>query len=264
MKISAEAADAYQKILALGAGKMIEPLSAYEHVETILTTEIFASGEAKPPIVKTSRGKGNFIFLGHGCDASRINIRMSGSNNVLFFGAHSNASQTLLDFSGDDIRFYFGAFSTAVTMSVMIVGPGTVSIGDECLLSTRVHFSNTDGHSIYDAATRQRLNVNEDVTVEDHVWVSRDVVISKGVTLGKDCVVGQGALVTKSVEPASVAVGIPARSIQSGVTWSRMNAENLDEMEASKRHQGYLERVDALKQRIAQQHAEHRVAIVAE
>ena len=40
-----------------------------------------------------------------------------------------------------------------------------------------------------------------------------NAVILQGVTLGRGCIVGAGAVVTRSIPPWSIAMGVPARVV---------------------------------------------------
>ncbi len=51
------------------------------------------------------------------------------------------------------------------------------------------------------------------IEIGEDVWVGANVTILDGVTIGNGCVIGAGSVVTKSIPPFSVAVGIPARVI---------------------------------------------------
>jgi maltose O-acetyltransferase len=52
------------------------------------------------------------------------------------------------------------------------------------------------------------------IILEDNVWLGARVTILKGVTIGHDSVIGAGSVVTKSIPPRSVAVGVPASVIK--------------------------------------------------
>lgn len=52
------------------------------------------------------------------------------------------------------------------------------------------------------------------VIIEEGVEVGMGATILPGVTIGKNSIVGAGAVVTKSIEPYSVMVGVPARLIR--------------------------------------------------
>ncbi len=48
------------------------------------------------------------------------------------------------------------------------------------------------------------------VIIEDDVWIGAGARILGGVTIGQGSVIGAGAVVTKSIPPGSIAVGVPA------------------------------------------------------
>lgn len=52
------------------------------------------------------------------------------------------------------------------------------------------------------------------VELEEDVWIGAHCVILDGVTIGQGSVIAAGAVVTKSIEPMSVAAGIPASIIK--------------------------------------------------
>jgi acetyltransferase-like isoleucine patch superfamily enzyme len=59
------------------------------------------------------------------------------------------------------------------------------------------------------------------VRIEDDVWLGAHVIVTKGVTIGRGSVIGAGSVVTKSIPPFSVAVGVPAQVISSRRSASR-------------------------------------------
>jgi galactoside O-acetyltransferase len=59
------------------------------------------------------------------------------------------------------------------------------------------------------------------------VWLGARVVVLSGVEIGERSVIGAGSVVSTSIPPYSVAVGVPARIIRQR-THSKLPAENLD------------------------------------
>jgi acetyltransferase-like isoleucine patch superfamily enzyme len=51
-------------------------------------------------------------------------------------------------------------------------------------------------------------------TIEDNVAVGVGAVILPKVTIGKGSLVGAGAIVTRSVEPRTLVMGVPARRMR--------------------------------------------------
>ena len=54
----------------------------------------------------------------------------------------------------------------------------------------------------------------EDVIIEADAWIGRNVTILSGVHIGRGCTIGAGAIVSKSLPPYCVAVGVPAKPIK--------------------------------------------------
>lgn len=90
---------------------------------------------------------------------------------------------------------------------VQIIAWEPVSIGSDFMGSSGLHI-NTGGH---DPQTMQPQC--GPVTVGDRVWCGVDVTILAGVTIGNDVVIGAGSVVCKDIPSNSIAVGVPARVI---------------------------------------------------
>ena len=56
--------------------------------------------------------------------------------------------------------------------------------------------------------------VIDDIIIESDVWIGRNVTILAGVHIGRGSTVGAGAVVTKSLPPYCVALGVPAKPIK--------------------------------------------------
>lgn len=94
--------------------------------------------------------------------------------------------------------------------------------GQDCMFSDGVLVQSSDQHGIVEVSTRTIVNGDrKHVRLGDHVWLGRSATLMPGVTIGSGVIVGTGALVTADVEPMCVAVGVPARTIKRGFTWSR-------------------------------------------
>lgn len=97
---------------------------------------------------------------------------------------------------GEDILISHQAF---------IQGAGGISFGSRIMVGPRVMLIST-GH---DLVTRHSMS--HPIVIEDDVWLGAGCTVLAGVRIGRGSVVGAGAVVTKSIEPYSVAVGVPAR-----------------------------------------------------
>jgi acetyltransferase-like isoleucine patch superfamily enzyme len=51
------------------------------------------------------------------------------------------------------------------------------------------------------------------VVIEDDVWIGYGAIILTGVKVGRGAIVGAGSLVTKDIEPYTIAIGVPAHFV---------------------------------------------------
>jgi acetyltransferase-like isoleucine patch superfamily enzyme len=122
-----------------------------------------------------------------------------------------------------------------------IRGQGGVRIGDGVYTGTHVQIAAVNHvYSDPDRFIKDQGITAVGITIEDDVWLGSNVVVVDGVTIGKGCVVGAGAVVTKSLPPYSVAVGMPARVIK-----DRRDASAVKQQVAAQVHYGELEQMRA-------------------
>jgi acetyltransferase-like isoleucine patch superfamily enzyme len=64
------------------------------------------------------------------------------------------------------------------------------------------------------AVTEQGYRIKGPTIIGDNVWCGVNVAIMGGVTIGERCVIGANSVVTRDLEPYTVAAGSPARVIR--------------------------------------------------
>jgi acetyltransferase-like isoleucine patch superfamily enzyme len=96
----------------------------------------------------------------------------------------------------------------------MIYGHGDVTIGDDCLIAMGSKIISAN-HFVPDKniLIRNCPDIKKRIIIGNDVWLGADVKVLAGVSIGNGCVVGAGSVVTKSLEPYSIAIGVPARVI---------------------------------------------------
>ena len=96
--------------------------------------------------------------------------------------------------------------------NLTLVDDATVTIGNNVMMGPGVTIS-TAGHPI-DPELRLRGQFSLPVVIEDGVWLGSGVMINPGVTIGRNSVIGAGSVVTRSIPPNVVAVGVPCRVLR--------------------------------------------------
>jgi acetyltransferase-like isoleucine patch superfamily enzyme len=97
--------------------------------------------------------------------------------------------------------------------------PGSIAIGDGCLIAGGTEISVSDMHSIVSIDSGLRVNPPRNVTVGNRVWIGAHALILKGTAIGNGSIVGANAVVTRDVPENCAAAGNPARVVKDRVTW---------------------------------------------
>jgi acetyltransferase-like isoleucine patch superfamily enzyme len=93
---------------------------------------------------------------------------------------------------------------------------GSTHIGSHVQIAPHCGFSPYE-HSFDDLGAdirQQGISTAGDIVLGDNAWLGLAVQVLDGVTIGAGTVVGAGAVVTKSLPPDCVAVGVPARVVR--------------------------------------------------
>ena len=114
--------------------------------------------------------------------------------------------------------------------------PYLVTIGNNVRINSNVSFVTHDGGVWVLRHLKEEykdIDLFAPIQVKDNVHIGTGVIVMPGVTIGSNCIIGCGAIVTKSIPDNSIAVGVPARVI-----------ETIDEYE--KKHIGDFHHTKAL------------------
>jgi acetyltransferase-like isoleucine patch superfamily enzyme len=110
--------------------------------------------------------------------------------------------------------FEIGNYSYIGCNAVMGAGGGGIKIGSNVLIGQTVNM-HSERHVIEDTTVpiRDQGISYQGIIIEDDVWIGSKATILDGVIIGKGAVIGAGAVVTKSIPPYGIAVGVPAKVI---------------------------------------------------
>lgn len=135
---------------------------------------------------------------------------------------------------GGDI--YLGKGSSLAKGVMLRAFGGSIEIGSDCTVNPYCILDGGGGlvigngvriasHTVIVASNHNFSDPNkfiheqglsgEGIVIEDDVWIGAGAQVLDGVTISKGTVIGAGSVVTKSTEPNSVVVGVPARKISS-------------------------------------------------
>ncbi|MFZ2990448.1 glycosyltransferase [Ideonella sp.] len=230
----------------LGMGKRVELPSAEERPTALSIAEVAPATSPTPQVSLTypglkDNGKENRIEIGAGV-VGPASIVINGNNNLVRIGARTRVPNLKIDIRGDgcevvigercvlageftcrdrQTRLRVGSKSTMMGAKITLHESGLIEIGEDCMFAGEVRMDTSDMHSIIDASTGQRLNPPGDIHIGEHVWIGFGCYVLKGIRIGEHSVVGACAVVAQDLPPNSLAVGVPAKVIRSGVSWHR-------------------------------------------
>jgi acyl-[acyl carrier protein]--UDP-N-acetylglucosamine O-acyltransferase len=152
-------------------------------------------------------------------DFSRVswkpNARLSLGDDVYFEGACIFERESAQVKIGS--RTYFGG---------LISCAAEVEIGEDVLISQAGYIADHNSHAVdfegrchdvsdWIAGEKNWSGVEiAPVRIGDKAWIGYGVLILPGVTIGEGAVIGAGSVVTRSIEPFTVAAGNPAKPIR--------------------------------------------------
>lgn len=122
-------------------------------------------------------------------------------NAIIYYGAEIRCHS----------RLKIGKGSIIGDKSILDARNGII-IGQNVNMSTNVSIY-TEQHDHRDPYFRSNSDGSFRVKIENRAWIGPNVIILHGVTIGEGAVIAAGAVVTKDVEPFTIAGGIPAKKI---------------------------------------------------
>ncbi len=167
-------------------------------------------------------GPGNITIDKNCLIASHCNVCASDYD---FSGSHALVKGKILIHEGAHIDHgvYLQSLGGCIEVGEMtyigpyvcMAGPGNITIGKNCLIASHSSaYANNHIFSDPHISIDSQGVTCESIVIEDDCWLGTGVRVLDGVTIGKGSIIGAGAVVTKSLPPYSIAVGVPAKVIR--------------------------------------------------
>lgn len=166
-------------------------------------------------------GRDGVVELGRDVRLFDCTIILRGTAPRLVIGADTRLRGVRIVVEDRGSRLIIGP-STSMTGAVLQSKEGgLVQIGADCMVGSGAEVSNSDSHSLLDAASGERLNPARDIILGDHVWIGSGAWVSKGARIGSGSVVAARSRVVGEVPAHVLVAGSPAVIKRTGVTWDR-------------------------------------------
>lgn len=127
--------------------------------------------------------------------------------------------------------------------------PYLISMGDNVRITKGVRFITHD-RSLWVPKNLGLVDKKADffgkIVIGNNVNIGWDAIIMPGVQIGDNCIIAAGAIVTKNIPDNSVAVGMPAKVLESVQEYAdkKRNSCVLTKNMTSEEKKAYLEQID--------------------
>lgn len=169
-------------------------------------------------ISQVDSGRNNTVLVGDKSHVDRIII--NGDRNTIKIGRNCKLRGQIV-VKCNDGYIEIGDGTTSMGVMIHMHESSRIVIGRDCMFSGGIWMDTSDNHSIIDLESGNRINPCNPIVIGDHVWVGRMTTILKGSRIGSNSIVGAGSVARGEIPPNSIATGVPARVVRTGVTWDR-------------------------------------------
>lgn len=182
-------------------------------------------------------------FLGEKPKLTNSQINFHGKNNILVCEDDVHLWNCRIDFNLDNSVLYLSSnvydYSLNISLhknNVCYIGKNNffngrttfvlseaknIVLGGDCFISYNVIFRTSDGHCIYDDATKRRINYAKSIYVGDHVWFGQNSMVFKGSRIGSGSVIGANSVISNHQIPSNTTyAGSPVRLIHENTFWT--------------------------------------------
>jgi len=173
-------------------------------------------------------GRNNHVVIGEGTVISGGLVELRNHESAVYIGAGCRLAGSFRC-RARDTHIRIGDRTTIMMAYLSLHEAGTITIGEDCMLSGDITMDVSDMHSILDVETGERINPPQDIEIGDHVWLAHGVRIMKGAQIGQHSVIGSRSMVLGVIPAHSLAVGAPARVVRAGITWDRRRLSPKDQ-----------------------------------
>lgn len=196
-------------------------------------------------------------FIGELPKLTNSQINFNGKNNILICEEDIHLWNSRIDFNLNDSVLYLSSnihdYSVNISLhknNVCFIGKNNyfngrtnfvlseaknIIMGDDCFVSYNVVFRTSDGHCIYHANSKDRMNYAKSIYIGDHVWFGQNAMVFKGSKIGSGAIVGANSVVSnKTVKSNTTSAGAPLRIIHEDTFWTPHSNNGWGEEEIQK------------------------------
>ena len=143
-------------------------------------------------------GKNNILYCEPNVNIVNSSIRFLGNNSLIYLSSNKNNYPLNVQIFQDSVIFIGKDNVLSAPVSMDVQEHQNLIIGDECIIGSNTTFKTSDGHIIYDANSKNRINHSKSICVGDHVWLGYQSYICKGTVIGSGAIIDNNSYVSSN------------------------------------------------------------------
>jgi acetyltransferase-like isoleucine patch superfamily enzyme len=201
-----------------------------------LNNKLILSKDLPQNIIIEFAGNNNKIYLNKFKGNGKLIIYMQANNSKFIIGK-GNVINNDLVFS------YWNTNSILTNKAIVKIGNGNffngekihiiaplnkkLIIGDYNLFAGNITIWGRNDHIIYDKKSKERLNIDKNIIINNRNWICEFVKILPGAMIENNCIVALGTILNKQFKESNCLIaGIPGIIKRENVSWSRSSCIN--------------------------------------
>lgn len=174
------------------------------------------------------------VVMGQNCAVDSSAIFTTTGNGQIGLDGDNYVGRNAEIGTGETIKIGYG---TSIQDRCIILGD--IEIGKYCLFSLNVHLSSgrhyynfrpeyyiKDQDALVMSDKELSKKHSQKIVIGDDCWLGINSVVMPGIKIGRGSVIGANSVVTKDIQPFSIAVGAPAKVIKKRLNFSPKNSLN--------------------------------------
>ncbi len=114
----------------------------------------------------------------------------------------------------DPVRNISIGDNSGIGRDSILIAPAPIEIGRDVMIGPQLIIYTANHETKRMLPMNKQAMVCKPVKIGDDVWIGARVTILPGVVIGDGSVIAAGSVVTKSLEPYTIAGGVPAKKIK--------------------------------------------------
>lgn len=164
----------------------------------------------------------NCIYLGDETKVDKIaDLKFYGNNSLIYFCGKSPVTAVIQIWSNS--IFFSGYASTFGgdkyhISTLRLQEQKNIILGSATMLARGCYCRNCDGHLLYDAKTKKRINHSKSIIIGNNSWIGQHSFISKGSMIHDGATIGANSLISNKTIPANcIAAGSPIKILKQDI-----------------------------------------------